>query len=284
MTLPCRGIDPRLPKSQLYMQSTWFADAADPDAHPLATGLGYAWADATAAYAPRVALGATPRYEFHGHYFFSHQNVYVVACPAAAVHPSFDAALAGLLEADKNGTLVILGDAAEVSIDTPSGAGHWQRRLLDRLARAGASSSSRAQRVRLMPPLDRATRAQLYAVAAAALEPFPTRAPMAALEAIHHGAVVVALANAESGGHQSLVPGLYGAVGFEGDGGAGEATVARDADEYVGMAARLGADRERRLERKQQLLARLEAWDGGDDAWGGVVVNTARVVRLKREA
>jgi len=144
------------------------------------------------------------------------------ACPQTLFkfHPDFDAAIAGILRGDPQGHVVLLHGKDP----------HWDALLTARFERAMPDV---AGRIRFVKPMPRAGFVGFLAAADVLLDPFPFGGGNSTYEAFSVGTPVVTLPGSFMRGR--VTHALYRQMGIAD-------CTARDADDYVRIALRLGRD------------------------------------------
>jgi tetratricopeptide (TPR) repeat protein len=250
-----------------------------------------------ALFSPSAPFPTAPlRYEYHGHYFFQSENIYVVPAPVQAMRRSFDLVLAKVLLKDPKGVLVFLGDPSEVpevaleSYASPSSSSpglinpaQWYQRFVGRLLSHRLLRGDRniGQRLRVLPRLDHAGRLDLLRIADAVLDPVPLGLTLPVLEALAVGTPVITVAGhaqrtatvTQRNGPMTTEHGFAAnflrsilATDTRGPNIGLECCVANSADSYVSAAVKLGTEPEYKLRVQRTLRRKLSAWAETSDA------------------
>ena len=151
------------------------------------------------------------------------RTLYVCPVMPFKLHPSFDAMLAGILRRDENGEIVLFQDR-------PSPALH--EKLVERFRH---SMPDVASRIRFLPFAPRPVFMNILMAADVLLDSHPFGAVKTAFIALAAGTPLVTLPGADQRGR--VVYSCYRRMGLDD-------CIARDADDYVDIAIRLGADPE----------------------------------------
>ena len=252
------------------------------------------------------------RYEYHGHYFFQSENIYVVPAPVQAMRRSFDDVLAKLLVNDPKAVLVFLGDPTEVpTASTQPTFGlisptQWYQRFLGRVLSHRLLKGNRdiGKRLRLLPRLDHEGRLELLRIADAALDPSPFGLMVPILEAISMGTPVITVGSTvpspssnktdklttEHGFGANFLRAIFAAdasvqtVGLE-------CCIAETVDDYVDAVLKLGMDPNYKMQVQRAIRRKLSVWAEGSasaqstsliDFISSVVQNNRREQRNKR--
>jgi predicted O-linked N-acetylglucosamine transferase (SPINDLY family) len=157
-------------------------------------------------------------------------------CPQSPykIHPDFDAVLGAILRADPGGEVVLIeGKLAD-----------WARTLMGRL---GSSIPDVVERVRCVPRLSSEDFQHLLASAEVLLDPLHWSGGITTLDALAFGTPIVTLPGALMRGRVTY--GCYRQMGMLD-------CVARNEQEYVALAVRLGTDRGYREEMRAKILDR----------------------------
>jgi protein O-GlcNAc transferase len=161
------------------------------------------------------------------------ENIYLCPQTLFKVHPDFDALLHGILSRDPKGVVVLI----EWSFKE---FGEQLRRRFER------SLPSVAQRVRFIPQLAYGAFLELLAMADVILDTIHFNGMNTSLEAFASGTPVVTWPGAMQRGRHTQA--MYRKMGLtEG--------LARDADDYVDIAVRLGTDRAHAASVRKRILA-----------------------------
>jgi protein O-GlcNAc transferase len=164
-------------------------------------------------------------------------NLY--GCPQSLYkfHPEFDAVLGGILRADPKGILVLLAPPYE----------EWEQALWKRFNR---TLSDVKERIRFVPRQDRQGFLRLNAACDVLLDPLHFGGGNTTYEALAMGTPVVTLPSGMLRGR--LAYKMYQTIGLMD-------FVAKDAADYVRVAAGLGMDKERTKAAKEKILAACPA-------------------------
>jgi predicted O-linked N-acetylglucosamine transferase (SPINDLY family) len=163
-----------------------------------------------------------------------HGNLYVCPQHLSKLHPAYDRVLAQIMRQDPNAQLAIVYN---------KGWRLWQQKLAARLRRSLGFSAFR--RVHFFSSLGHDQFQRLLRAAKVALDPFPVGGCVTTLEALVMGTPVVTLPTATITERFTL--GMYRRMGLVGQDGAPGAhgrieCVAKDEEEYVAMALKLGTN------------------------------------------
>jgi CRISPR-associated protein Csy1 len=163
------------------------------------------------------------------------ENRALYACLQAPYkfHPDFDAVLAGILDGDPTGEILLLDLRRS-----------WTDQLRARLAR---SLGSRLERVRFLPRMRQERYLATVAAADVSLDPLHFVGGNSSIEAMALGVPIVTLPATHLRGR--LTFGLYAEMGFFD-------CIASSAGQYVDIAVRLGRDRELRAWASRELVER----------------------------
>lgn len=164
-----------------------------------------------------------------------HPAARLYACPQSIYkfHPDFDAALAGILRRDPEGQVVLIGWAYPQADEL----------LKQRFARSLPDVASRIVFIRRLQPPEFM---QFLTLIDVLLDPFPYGGGNSSLEAFSFGVPVVTLPTPFLRGR--ITQAFCRRLGIE-------SCIARDLDDYVEIAVRLGMDAAFRREIRQQILA-----------------------------
>jgi protein O-GlcNAc transferase len=171
----------------------------------------------------REALGLDPR-----------RHLYVCPMKLQKLHPDFDAALRGILEADRDADIVLFEERS-----TPA----WNATLRERLAR---SLGAGAARVLFEPWAEFSRFMRILGAADVVLDSFHFGGGITAFEALGAGCPVVTLPSQFARGRSSLA--AYLKMGIT-------ECVASDARDYVRIAITLAGDKRRQADLRARLLA-----------------------------
>jgi predicted O-linked N-acetylglucosamine transferase (SPINDLY family) len=165
------------------------------------------------------------------------QNRHLYLCPLKLqkMHPDFDAALAGMLDADPAALIIMIDDDAR---------SRWGMLVRERLAR---SLGGRLERVRFMPWMPFADLLRLMSASDVVIDTFHFGAGTTAYYALMAGTPVVTLPSAYLRGRHTL--GYLARIGLT-------QCVARDAADYVRIAAQVAGDRDLQRDLRSTIRAR----------------------------
>ena len=189
------------------------------------------------------------------------EHVYVVGQMLFKLHCDFDEVIGRILRDDPLGRIVLFEGYQE----------HWTETLLERLQRTVGDELSR---VVMLPTLPIDEFIELLAVVDVALDTFPFCGGTTSMQALAQGLPIVTLRGEFMRGRVTAA--LYDRIGL------GEC-VARDVDDYVRQAVRLGTDNEFNRHIRHQIVERrgvLFENRGFADELGDFL---ARTVRQNRE-
>lgn len=162
------------------------------------------------------------------------RNLYVCPMKLQKLHPDFDAALRGILEADPDADIVVFEDRS-----TPA----WNKALRERL---GRSLGQEAARVLFEGWAEFPRFMGILGAADAVLDSFPFGAGTTAFLALGTGCPLVTLPSEFQRGRSAL--GAYLKIGIT-------ECVARDVQDYVRIAVRLASDKRYQRDLRARLLA-----------------------------
>jgi len=147
------------------------------------SGIGVPWYTAHP-----VLEDPSPRYEFHGHVFFSRMSLILVASPFSEFTPSMDDWVVALLQADPQIHVVLLVDNADFQGRAyPS---QWQHRYMQHVRTRLGGDRDAHSRLKLMPRLDQQQRLALMKISHAFLDS-PRGGTATVLEALSVGTPVL---------------------------------------------------------------------------------------------
>ncbi len=176
-----------------------------------------------AAFKPRRAFGLDDA-----------EHIYLCPQMLFKFHPAFDDILAGILEADPLGRLVLKGGSEP----------HWTELLMDRFKR---TMGPLVDRVTVLPPQPGGDFINLIAVSDVMLDTIHFGGYTTSLEAFAVGTPVVTWPGRFQRGRHTLA--LYKDMGIR-------ACVAKNPADYIKIAVRLGTDKAYRNKIKTQILAK----------------------------
>lgn len=148
-------------------------------------------------------------------------NLYGCLQSLFKMHPSYDAALAGILRADPNGTIIAITDQRSTWADLLRA--RWAREMPDV-----------AHRIRFVPMMDHPEFLSLLSGVDVAIDTYPFAGGNTSLQAIGVGTPLVTLPSEFMRGRCTY--GAYDQIGYHG-------LIARDVDHYVELAVRTANDR-----------------------------------------